>query len=56
MHTVLNPKRQMRVINLPGGKALYLEARAKASLTEMEFNCVEVQALIREGFLKIVEG
>lgn len=56
MYTVQNPKRQQRIINLPGGKTLYLGAREKASLTEAEFNCVEVQALLREGYLKVVEG
>ncbi len=56
MYTVMNQKRQTRVINLPGSKTLFLQPRGRASLTEAEFNCVEVQALLREGFLKKVEG
>jgi hypothetical protein len=54
MYTVMNPKRQQRVINLPT-RTLYLPGRGRAVLTEAEFNCTEVQALLREGFLK-VEG
>lgn len=53
MYTVMNPKRRQRVINLPN-KTLYLDGRGRAVLTEAEFNSVEVQALLREGYLKVV--
>jgi len=57
MRTVKNVKRRPRVMDLAGRKsALHLPGRAKAVLTEKEFQSPDVQRLIRGGYLKEIGG
>jgi len=55
MHTVKNPKRELRVINLPT-RTLYLAAREIVDLTDEEYTCRDVRALFRVGLLRDVGG
>jgi len=56
-YTVQNVTRRQKVLNLPSRKdALYLPPRGKALLTEEEFKSTDVQALVRQGFLRLIGG
>jgi len=57
MKTVMNVSKNTKTINLNGKKSsLYLPRRAKAQLTEQEFGSPDVQALIRNGYLRVLGG
>ena len=55
MRRIRNTKRRQRVINLPT-KTLYLAPRGLADLTEEEFDSIDVQNMIKRGYLRVVGG
>ena len=57
MKTVMNVTRNLLTINLDGQEeGLYLPKRAKAILTAEQFASLDVKALVRGGYLRVVGG
>lgn len=57
MKTVMNVTRNTLTINLDGEKeGLHLPRRAKAVLTDKQYKSTHVQALVGDGYLRVLGG
>jgi len=57
MKTVMNVTRNLLTINIDGRNgAIYLPKRGKILLTTEEYASLDVKALVRGGYLRVIGG